>query len=250
MSNLSVVEVGGNFVVDSRLIAERLGIEHRSLMRSIDKYLGRLQARNQVRFEIAVAERPQGGTSETRFAYLDERQSMLLMTYSRNTDQVLDCKDELVDAFAEAKKIIATVIPAQSDRIRELELELALSESRERLAISAATLESFVPGLGALAMGKDVEVKITISAERHVIKDEKGRVVRDKESMALGTVAKQLGLKQAKHLRAFLESCGREDLIEPGEIIVPSDRIPTESIREIRKLWASKHGERQQVLGE
>jgi hypothetical protein len=51
------------------------------------------------------------------------------MTLSKNTDQVIDCKMSLVEAFSKAKQIISTVIPAQNDRIRELELELALTQA-------------------------------------------------------------------------------------------------------------------------
>jgi phage regulator Rha-like protein len=98
-SELRIENIGGELLIDSRLIADRLGIKHDSLFATIEKHYDRLSAKNQVRFEIEFRERAQGGKSKVRYALLDERQSTLLMTYSRNTEQVLDCKDALVDAF-------------------------------------------------------------------------------------------------------------------------------------------------------
>lgn len=132
MTNLTVCERDGILVVDSRLVAQRLGIEHHTLLKTIDKYLERLEAISPVRFEVDVVKRPQGGGSPTRFAWLDERQATLLMTYSRNTEQVLDCKDALVDAFEKAKQVIKENIPAQSQEIERMKLELHLIQAKQR----------------------------------------------------------------------------------------------------------------------
>lgn len=136
MANLTVTNIDGQLLVDSRLIAERLGITHEAILKTIDKHLTRLQAKSPVRFEIDVVKRPQGGTYNIRYAFLNEAQATKLMTYSRNTEQVLDCKDALCDAFEKAKALIATVIPAQSDRIKELELELQLTVAQTQKAIA------------------------------------------------------------------------------------------------------------------
>jgi phage regulator Rha-like protein len=128
---IEVSDIGGELVVDSRLIANRLGIEHDTLFKTIEKYGDRLSTKSELRFKVEFRERPQGGKSKVRYVLLDERQATLLMTYSRNTEQVLDCKDALVEAFAQAKQIIKTVIPAQNDRIRELELEVRALELRK-----------------------------------------------------------------------------------------------------------------------
>ncbi|WP_009630477.1 Rha family transcriptional regulator [Synechocystis sp. PCC 7509] len=123
MSNLTVTERNGILVVDSRLVAQELGIEHHTLLKTIDKYSARLETKSPLRFEVDVVKRVQGGGSNTRYAWLDERQATLLMTYSRNTQQVLDCKDALVDAFVKAKQLI----PAQSQEIERLKLELQVA---------------------------------------------------------------------------------------------------------------------------
>lgn len=120
MTLLSVVDRGeGVLVVDSRLIAEQLGIEHRALLQTIDKYLERLERKAKIAFEMSKSQR---GKPE-RFAWLNEQQASLLMTFSRNTEQVLDCKEALVEAFEQAKRIIKEVLPAQSEEIERLRLQ-------------------------------------------------------------------------------------------------------------------------------
>jgi len=131
MTNLTVIERDGILVVDSRLVAQRLGIEHHTLLKTIDKYLARLEAKSPVRFEVDVVKRPQGGGSPTRYALLNERQATQLMTYSRNTEPVLDCKDALVDAFERAKQIVKQGVSAQNPETERIKLELELIRAKQ-----------------------------------------------------------------------------------------------------------------------
>ncbi len=118
---LQVTEQNGDLVVDSRLIAARLNIEHESFMRTIKKYEKKIEQRfGVIRFEIGVPDSPTG--NPPKYALLNEDQATTLMTFSKNTDAVVECKLDLVAAFSEAKRIIKTVIPLQNDRLRELEL--------------------------------------------------------------------------------------------------------------------------------
>ena len=165
MSNLSVIERDGFLVVDSRLIAQRLGIEHHTLLKTIDKYLARLEAKSPVRFEIDVVKRAQGGGCPTRYAMLDERQATLLMTYSRNTEQVLDCKDALVDAFEKAKRVIKQAIPAAAQEIERMRLELELIRAKQHYqdtghAIALSTSPAMLQWLrGEAPPPKEIEVR-------------------------------------------------------------------------------------------
>lgn len=120
---LTVQEHGGELRVDSRLIAEQLGLSHKSFKGTIRKYEDRLATRGTVLFETAPSEANGGGGSGETYYLLNERQATFLMTLSRNTPEVVEAKDQLESAFAKAKDVIKTVIPAQSDRIRELELQ-------------------------------------------------------------------------------------------------------------------------------
>ncbi|ELS01176.1 Phage regulatory protein Rha [Xenococcus sp. PCC 7305] len=136
MNDLIKIEerADGVLVVDSRLIAEDLNVQHKNLLATIRKKIDRLESHSPVAFQTRVVKKPQGGTYQEIYCLLDERQSLKLMTYSRNTEQVLNCKDKLVDSFLAAKKVIKEVIPQQSDRIKQLELELELRKAEAEAA--------------------------------------------------------------------------------------------------------------------
>lgn len=103
MAELSVFESDGELFVDSRLIAERLGIEHESFLRTLETYETQIeQAFGVFRFEIGKPTGPQGGRP-SRFAFLNEDQATFVMTLSRNSPEVVQAKIDLVVAFASAK---------------------------------------------------------------------------------------------------------------------------------------------------
>lgn len=177
MNNLSlqVTEQNGDLVVDSRLIAARLDIDHASFMKTLKRYQEKLEARfGVVRFEIdKPLEGSLGGRPE-KYALLTEDQATTLMTFSKNTDAVIECKLDLVAAFSEAKQIIKTVIPQQNDRLRELELvnENMRLEIQRMDRMSSMTALHGVPTTLCL-MGRDnaiVEVEkpvIEVIDDRH-----------------------------------------------------------------------------------
>jgi phage regulator Rha-like protein len=140
MSELQIFEVQGQLVVDSRLIADQLGVEHPHLRRTIEKYLDELQAFGLICFEnTKILEGASRGRPE-RYCYLNEEQATFLMTLSRNTPQVVACKQNLVKAFSKAKQLIKEVIPAQVDTIRELELKLAIAEAEKQKTLAEKTI--------------------------------------------------------------------------------------------------------------
>lgn len=97
----------GELVVDSRLIAQDLNIEHRSFMTTIRNYQNKIEsAFGFIRFDYAEST---GGRPE-RFAYLTEDQATVLMTFSKNTDEVVDSKIKLVKAFSLARKLILSAL--------------------------------------------------------------------------------------------------------------------------------------------
>lgn len=108
MTSLSVFESDdGYLVVDSRLIAERLNIQHESLVRTINKYKRKLEAKfGLLRPQIGTVTNSVGAVNEVQYFWLTESQASTLMTLSRNTDEVVDLKFELVEAFEKLKEII------------------------------------------------------------------------------------------------------------------------------------------------
>jgi phage regulator Rha-like protein len=133
MTNLTVCERDSVLVVDSRLIALDLGIANKNLLETLDNYLKRIEAAfGVVRFETEKPLKGSKGGRPERVAYLTEDQAALLMTFSRNTERVVDCKVALVQAFSKAKQLIKEVIPAQSQEIERIRLELQLIQAKQR----------------------------------------------------------------------------------------------------------------------
>jgi len=104
MPDLEIFDDGETLYVDSRLIAERLGIEHESVLRTLDTYQSQIeQAFGILRFEIGKID---GRGRPARYVFLNEEQASFLMTISRNTPEVIQCKIDLVKAFSKAKDLL------------------------------------------------------------------------------------------------------------------------------------------------
>ena len=121
MSQITIVEIQGELVVDSRIIAEQLGIEHRSFIKLIRKHQIKIETKfGGVGFEIAP--------DSAVFAWLNENQITALLTLCRNTDRVVDLKFDLVEKFREQKKQLENPIDRKlfnelADRIAKLETQ-------------------------------------------------------------------------------------------------------------------------------
>lgn len=129
MADLEIFGDGDELFVDSRLIAERLGIEHRSFLETIDNYESQIQqAFGFLRFETAEID---GRGRPARYALLNEDQASFLMTLSRNTPEVVQCKIDLVKAFSKAKELLKQRHEKADKQLSYLyqRLQLALSDS-------------------------------------------------------------------------------------------------------------------------
>jgi Phage regulatory protein Rha (Phage_pRha) len=108
MSDFIVSQHSDNvLVVDSRLIAQELGIEHENFIETVKKYQKQAeQAFGVLRFETG---KPTGGSLGGRpekYCLLTEEQATFYMTLSRNTPEVVELKIKLVKAFSEAKRLL------------------------------------------------------------------------------------------------------------------------------------------------
>lgn len=119
MSNtdIDVVDSGGVLVVDSRLISERLGIQHETLMRTVKRHQTRIEQKlGHLRFEVGTVTNSVGAVNETIYTLLTEPQATVVMTLSRNTEQVVECKFDLVQAFEKAKLLALSSQQATPDK--------------------------------------------------------------------------------------------------------------------------------------
>ena len=128
MTELQVIEKDGVLLVDSRLIAARIGIEHESFVKTITKYQKQTEeAFGTIRFEIGSSEMPDGriNPKPEKYFLLSEDQATFLMTLSRNTPEVVECKIDLVKKFSEAKRLLVrqgvTIFPHTTVYVRRLE---------------------------------------------------------------------------------------------------------------------------------
>jgi anti-repressor protein len=233
VSSLEVSNLEGELVIDSRLIATRLGIGHDVLFRTINKYLAELQRFGHLRFQNGTVTNSVGATNTVKFAYLNENQSALLMTMSRNTKQVVQCKIDLVSAFSAAKQIISTVIPAQSERIQELQMELEI----ERLKTQREARQDTRIALHGLATTLLLEGKsdAVIEIEKPVLEvidqrnntSYKGQTLTQIKDFLL----KKHGLKYktGADIKRVLEQKGMSHLVAQTPRSILSDYVPSEN---------------------
>lgn len=255
MSNLTILEHNDVLVVDSRLIAERLAIKHKNFLATIEKYLSQIESSfGAVAFETREFKTRQGNTSVERFAWLTEDQATFLMTLSRNTEQVVQCKLALVQAFSKAKQVIQQVIPAQTQEIERLKLELELAKTQERLLTTTNAIAALHgTEMLALMLGKpDAIVTRTERVETLVAVDAKGKEISSFDGVGITYLAKRYGFnKNTAACRYWLESIGIKQeqwIVEPT--IVKTQKLSRDLLPWLDRQYAARTGVRQQLLGE
>ena len=98
-SDWQLATIKGEARVDSRLLAQQLGKQHKTLVELITRHAASFERFGKVTFQTE----PLPSGQRERFALLNENQAYLLLTFSRNTEQVVDMKVRLIEAFAEAR---------------------------------------------------------------------------------------------------------------------------------------------------
>jgi phage regulator Rha-like protein len=112
---LTVLQVQDELVVDSRLIAEALGIEHRSLIRTIQANpdrIARISSYSRLTFDLQSDPNSNSSHPE-RFYLLNEKQSNYVMGLAKNTPQKEAALDKLILAFDAAKQIAIAALANQ-----------------------------------------------------------------------------------------------------------------------------------------
>jgi phage regulator Rha-like protein len=176
---LEIHNKDGILLVDSRLVADALGIQHESFMRTIHNYETEASfAFGVFRFEIGKPQSDAEGGRPTSYALLTEDQAIFLMTLSRNTPQVVQAKLNLVKAFSTAKEALKAQqvdLNAMLLLIQEMHQKLAqqeqnmnvLTERTQRLdraeqdlaQIEEASIEH--PGCAGVIFDDDDSIEMT-----------------------------------------------------------------------------------------
>lgn len=90
--------------VDSRVLAEHLGIQHKNALELIEKHKSGFEEFGVVAFQTRKPPKGSAGGRPETFALLNEDQAYLLLTFSRNTPRVVRLKVELVKAFGRFRR--------------------------------------------------------------------------------------------------------------------------------------------------
>lgn len=158
------------------------------------------------------------------------------------------------------------VIPAQAQEIERLKQELELARARdsaarsedaaarsqERLmAASQALATIYGAGMVALILGKpDAAVERVTEVEKIILVNDSGRPITTYRGLSKTKLAKRYGMKKAADLVNWLQSIGKADLLQHGVTAAPCQFVPFEFVSELDRLWASRQGARQRLLGE
>jgi len=218
MSNLTVTERSGVLVVDSRLIAPSLGIQHKNFLATVEKYNSKMASHpdlGAVAFETREFKTKQGNTSTETWAWLTEPQATFTMTLSRNTEQVVNCKLALSIAFDKAKRVIQEVIPAQSQEIERMRLELQLLHVKQHyLDTSYAIQVSTSPATLNWLRG-EAPSPTEVEYRERFIDSRNGKELGSTEGRSLTQLISDAGLnpksaRDRNRVKKILKGCGMD----------------------------------------
>lgn len=119
--------------IDSRIIADFLGVKHQNTFELIKDYTSDFEQFGKLRFKTGPLPSGQNG----KFVMLNEDQCFLLLAFSRNSQRVRSLKVKLVQAFSEARRALEAM------RVEYMPQYHALHDQLHDLADGAAN-ERFV----------------------------------------------------------------------------------------------------------
>lgn len=108
---IEIVLADGEYRLDSRLLAQQLGYDHKVLLQSIRRHRARLEAKAALlQNEAVLKHQTYRGTTRQSYYLLDERQCLILAGSLKKGQEADEWHDTLVDAFLQAR-----------ERVRQLE---------------------------------------------------------------------------------------------------------------------------------
>ncbi|NEZ57512.1 hypothetical protein [Adonisia turfae] len=160
---------------------------------------------------------------------------------------------EIRQYFLKCEKQVKTVIPAQNEELEKLRLEVALSESRLKLASATQALSIINPALPALVFGKP-EAVIEVERPVTVILDAHGRAEKY-DGVTITELSKRYGFGKGKKAndacRQWISSMGINEaqwIHEPAAHI--TKKLPREMLLVLDQNFQGGKGQRQKLMGE
>lgn len=139
---IQVLQINEVEVVDSRIIADELGVQHESLIRTIKTYQPTIEQEfGHLRFENGTVRNSVGAVNQIGFYFLTEDQAIFVGTLSRNSETVVRFKAKLVKSFQAAHKALTQVVQIS----REQKIAEALMLTQEIIAEKDAEIKQLKP---------------------------------------------------------------------------------------------------------
>ena len=147
---------------------------------------------------------------------------------------------------------VEKVLPAQNQEIERLKLELELAKTHERLVLTTSALATMHgSGMVALVLGKpDAVIERVTEVEKILLCNERGQPIKTYKGLSKTKLAKRYGMKKASDVENWLKSIGKADALQPAITAAPCQYVPFELVPELDRLWASRLGVRQRLIGE
>ena len=147
---------------------------------------------------------------------------------------------------------VEKVLPAQNQEIERLKLELELAKTHERLVLTTSAIATMHgSGMVALILGKpDAVVERVTEVEKILLCNERGQPIKTYRGLSKTKLAKRYGMKKASDVENWLKSIGKADALQPAITAAPCQYVPFELVPELDRLWASRLGVRQRLIGE
>jgi phage regulator Rha-like protein len=102
---LTIVNVEEEHRMDSRVLATRLGYEHKVLLQSIRRHRARLEAKSALlQFEAVLKHETYQGSTHQTYYMLNERQCLILTGSLKKGIEAEEWHDALVDAFLQERQ--------------------------------------------------------------------------------------------------------------------------------------------------
>jgi len=140
---INIINDDGTPRVDSRIIAERLGIQHHNLIENIRKYKSEFNHLGILPFET---EEIKGRGQPEKYALLNEDQTIFVLTLSRNTPEVVQLKLDLTVAFRNARQVATQPTSNMLSHARvnkELMSLFGIESNMQTLALNNAMQKEF-----------------------------------------------------------------------------------------------------------
>lgn len=202
----------GEARIDSRLVAEQLGNQHKNVIGLVRTYQQDFAELGRVAFETRTMQTA-GGPQKYEVALLNENQCYLLLTYSRNTPRARALKINLVRAFSEARNRTSALDAQHLPLYHAMHAEVSALARRAKECGSSTPEHLFhITANKALnaAMGIANGEQHTLTIEQQLILATLQAVYRRHlhSSLANGDDHREAGRKAREALQTYMATAG------------------------------------------